>query len=141
MTEDTARLARTVYEAFNRNDLDAALALAQPDIEIVNLAENTTFRGHDGFRDYLKRIKEIDPAGWIEVISQLVCDAGVTNECVYHATHVGPLHGIEPTGKPFTAPLCDVWRVRDGKIASIHTYADNMTVLAQLGLLPQPAST
>lgn len=141
MTEDTAGLARAVYEAFNRNDLDAALALAQPDIEIVNLAENTTFRGHDGYRDYFKRIKEIDPAGWIEVTGQLVSVAGVTNECVFHATHVGPLHGMAPTGKAFTVPVCDVWRVRDGKIASIHTYADNMTILAQLGLLPEPAST
>jgi steroid delta-isomerase-like uncharacterized protein len=140
---DAAALAHEIYAAFNRGDLDAALALAADDVEIVNVGWNVIYRGHDGFRTFMQGWKTLDPNSRVEVVRQLPGADGVTNEAVFHATHVGPLRTpaaeIPPTGKAITLPICEVWRVRDGKLASLHNYADGVTIMAQLGLLPPPA--
>lgn len=140
---DDAALARAIYDAFNRGDFDAALALTAPDVEIVNVGWGVTYRGHDGFREFMQGWKTMDPNCRVEVVRQLAGEEGVANEAVFHATHVGPLRPptgeVPPTGKPVTLPICEVWRIRDGKLASLINYADGVTALAQLGLLPPPA--
>ncbi|HEY7031471.1 MAG TPA: nuclear transport factor 2 family protein [Thermomicrobiales bacterium] len=140
---DNAALARAIYDAFNRGDLDGALALAAPDVEIVNVGWGVTYRGHDGFRAFMQGWKTMDPSCRVEVVRQLAGDEGVTNECVFHATQTGPLRPptgeVPPTGKTVALPICEVWRVRNGKLASLMNYADGVTVMAQLGLLPPPA--
>jgi ketosteroid isomerase-like protein len=78
--------------------------------------------------------------GHVEVSAQLSSEEGVTNECIYRGTHTGPLATptgeIAPTGQPFELPFAEVWRIRDGKIASIHGYIDSGTIMQQLGLGP-----
>lgn len=139
---DNAALAREIYEAFNRSDFEAVLALTQPDVEVVNVGWDVTYRGHDGLREFMQGWKTMDPEGRVEVVRQLAGDDGVTNESVFHATHVGALHPptgeIPPTGKTVAIPICEVWRIQDGKLASLHSYADGVTIMAQLGLLPPP---
>jgi steroid delta-isomerase-like uncharacterized protein len=139
---DNAALARAIYDAFNRGDLDGALALAAPDVEVVNVGWGVTYRGHDGFREFMQGWKTMDPNSRVEVVRQLAGEEGVTNEAVFHATHSGPLRPptgeIPPTGKTVALPICEVWRMRNGKLARLMNYADGVTVMAQLGLLPAP---
>jgi steroid delta-isomerase-like uncharacterized protein len=139
-TMDAAALARTIYDAFNRGDLDAALALATADVEIANVGWGVTYRGHNGFREFMQGWKTLDPNSRVTLVRQLPGAEGVTNEALFEATHVGPLRTpaaeIPPTGKAISLPICEVWRVRDGKLASLHNYADGITIMAQLGLLP-----
>jgi steroid delta-isomerase-like uncharacterized protein len=139
---DNAALAREIYDAFNRGDFDAALAKTHPDVEVVNIPWATTYHGHDGFREFMQGWKTMDPNSRVEVIRQLAADDGVANEAVFHATHVGPLYPptgeIPPTGKTVAIPICEIWRFRDGKLVSLRNYADGVTIMAQLGLLPPP---
>jgi steroid delta-isomerase-like uncharacterized protein len=142
---DNVALARALYDAFNRGDLDAALALAAPDVEVVNVGWGVTYRGHDGFREFMQGWKTMDPNSRVEVVRQLAGEEGVTNESVFHATHTGPIRPpmgeIPPTGKTVAIPICEVWRIRDGKLVSLINYADGVTIMAQLGLLPAPAAS
>ena len=52
-------------KAFNRHDVDALLALTDPDIEFISrIAEiegGGPYRGHDGIRRWLKSLLEISP--------------------------------------------------------------------------------
>ena len=41
-------------------------------------------------------------------------DGAVVLQCVEHARHVGPYHGIEPTGKVITADVCNIVRFDAG---------------------------
>jgi hypothetical protein len=63
------QLLRRAYEAFNARDIDAAIALMQPDVDWPNAMEGTRVRGHAGVRDYWTRqfttIKSrVDPEGF-----------------------------------------------------------------------------
>ena len=57
-----------------------------------------------------------------------------TNE----GTHVGEFAGIPATGGTFTIAGIDIYRVEDGLLAEHWHVVDQLSMLAQLGLLPQP---
>jgi ketosteroid isomerase-like protein len=46
---------------------------------------------------------------------------------------------IPPTGQKIEQPFCLFVRVRDGKIVDSSEYYDAMTMMTQLGLMPEPA--
>jgi ketosteroid isomerase-like protein len=61
MTEPE-ELIRRAYEAFNTRDIDAALALMDPDVDWPNAIEGGRVRGHDDVRPYWEgQFATIDP--------------------------------------------------------------------------------
>ena len=65
MSRENVELAYKANDAFNRRDLDAFLALADPDIEwfpvIVELEGGRPYRGHDGVRRWWEEWLAIAP--------------------------------------------------------------------------------
>jgi uncharacterized protein (TIGR02246 family) len=61
-------LIRAAYEALNRGDVDAFIALAHPDVEFTSLvaeAEATTFRGPAGIREWWDTVAQaFEGAHW-----------------------------------------------------------------------------
>jgi hypothetical protein len=56
------QLLRRAYEAFNRRDIDAALAHMHPDVDWPNAIEGRREHGHDAVRRYWAgQFREIDP--------------------------------------------------------------------------------
>lgn len=51
----TAELIRSAYAAFNRRDIDGALAAMVPDVDWANGWEGGRVHGHDGVRAYWTR--------------------------------------------------------------------------------------
>jgi len=139
-SQDNARLARELYEAFNDQDFDRALEMATEDVEVVDVASGQTFHGWEGFRQFMEGWKTMAPDGQVEVTAQLPGEEGVTNENVFRGTHTGPLAtptgAITATGHSFEVPFVEVWRIREGKVASIHAYFDSATLMQQLGVVP-----
>ena len=70
-------------------------------------------------------------------------DAAV--EGYFRGTHTGPLPSpqgpIPATGRQFELSFCGLGRVRGERISEVHVYFDSMSIMAQLGLLPEPAAT
>ena len=66
----------------------------------------------------------------------------VVGEYVVSGTHTGPLAGpegeIPPTNKRVQLPSATVYRVEGGKVAEIHEYFDQLSFMAQLGLMESP---
>ncbi len=52
--------------------------------------------------------------------------------------HLAPFMGRPPTGKSFAITVIDICRFEDGKIAEHWGVADRLSLMGQLGLLPQP---
>ena len=53
-------------------------------------------------------------------------------------THLGNFRGIPPTGKSFSWRQIHILRITDGKIAEHDAVRDDLTLLIQLGVLPDP---
>lgn len=54
-------------------------------------------------------------------------------------THVGEFAGIPATGKPFSIVGIDIYRVSEGLLVEHWHVIDQLAMLGQLGLLPEPA--
>jgi ketosteroid isomerase-like protein len=65
MSEENVELLYQAFDAFNRRDIDAFLALCDPDIEFISyLAQvegGEPYRGHDGVRDWWERLLAVYP--------------------------------------------------------------------------------
>lgn len=140
--QENARLARDLYDAFSKMDFDRCLAMATDDVEVFLMPTGQTFKGKEGLRAFMSVWKDATPDGTVTVVNQVATDGSVVNECTYHATHTGPLVSpageIPASGKTLDLRFCEVWAVRDGKLASIHNYQDFATLLQQIGVMPSP---
>ncbi|RRB14241.1 nuclear transport factor 2 family protein [Larkinella knui] len=59
---DNLKLLERAYEAFNKRDIDAVLALMQPDVDWPNGWEGGFVHGHEAVRDYWTRQwQQLDP--------------------------------------------------------------------------------
>jgi steroid delta-isomerase-like uncharacterized protein len=141
-THDNAAIARRYYDAFNARDLNGAVALADAELEWINLAFGTTFRGAEGFRQFLENYSTAFPDSRVEVRSVVAHGDRVAVEFTARGTHQGPLVGpageIPATGRTVQLQLCEVLQLRDGRIVRGRSYYDSATMLRQLGF-PGPA--
>ena len=143
--QENAALAQKLYELFSNNQFDEAVALAAEDMEVVLVPFGQTFHGPEGFRNFMMGFKTAFPDIIInQVVSQIATDEAAVSEFTARGTHTGPLMTpageVPPTGRTVDFTVCEVWQIRDGKIASLHNYQDSASLMRQLGLLPEPTA-
>lgn len=138
---DSGRLVVIALEAFNQRDLDRGAAVFARDAEIVLVPTGETFRGPEGWRQIMQRWLRAFPDGRVEVRQVVAGPDGAALEYVGQGTQTGPLAtpdgDIPPGHGRVRLNFCDVCRVRDGKITSLHTYYDAGTMLRQTGTAPR----
>jgi ketosteroid isomerase-like protein len=130
MSKENVELYRRGIEAFNRRDLDAFLALADPDvvgISRVLAIEGGSYRGHEGTREWWRDLLGVFPGFRIEVV--WVRDAGdVTVSELRNSAH----------GEGGAAPLEEfVWQVsewRDGRVVRWQMYESEQEAIEAAGL-------
>jgi ketosteroid isomerase-like protein len=65
MSEENVELCYRANDAFNRRDLDAWLALSDPEVEfntlILELEGSPSYRGHDGVRSWWEKLLGVFP--------------------------------------------------------------------------------
>jgi ketosteroid isomerase-like protein len=130
MSEENVELYRRGIEAFNRRDLEAFLALADPDvvgISRVLAIEGGSYRGHDGTREWWRDLLGVFPDFRIEVVWVRVA-ADLTVSELRNSAH----------GEGGAAPLEDfVWQVsewRDGRVVRWQMYESEQDAIEAAGL-------
>jgi steroid delta-isomerase-like uncharacterized protein len=132
---------RAGHEAFNQRDFEAMTKQYADSITWTDHSQGRTFRTPQEFKnDFL--------AGWVGASSDIRItdpryrDAGETMVCTFTAvgTHDGPLGPFPATGKEFALALCELWHFDpSGRVVGGDLYYDQVWLLTQLGLLPQPS--
>jgi len=126
------------YEHFDSGDIDAALSLFSGEVEVTDPGMGTV-HGLEPFREYLETLKRALPDAQAIVEQPYEANNSVIVEGRFVGTHTGPLAtpdgDVEPSGARVDLRFADVSTVRDGKIASYHTYYDQLGLLTQLGLI------
>jgi steroid delta-isomerase-like uncharacterized protein len=134
---------RAGHEAFNQRDFEAMTKHYADRITWTDRARSLTFRTPQEFRD------EFLP-GWVEAAPDIritdprYLDAGQTVVCTFTVigTHDGPLGPFPASGRAFSLPLCEMWHFdARGRVVGGDLYYDQVSLLMQLGLMPQPSST
>ena len=133
---------RAGHEAFNQRDFEAMTRRYADSITWTDHAQVRTFRhprssGTTSWRGGSR------PCSDIRITDPRYLDAGHTVVCTFTVvgTHDGPLGPFPATGKEFTLPLCEMWHFdSSGRVVGGDLYYDQVTLLTQVGLMPQPSS-
>lgn len=142
MASTNVETYRAGHEAFNQRHFETMTERYADTITWTDHPQGRTFRTPEEFRD------DFLP-GWvvsspdIRITDPRYIDAGQTVVCTFTAmgTHDGPLGGFAATGKAFALPLCEMWHFdADGLVVGGDLYYDQVSLLTQLGLMPQPAN-
>ena len=140
MASSNVETYRAGHEAFNQRNFAAMTKQYADRITWTDHAQGRTFSTPRDFQDDFL-------AGWIVSSSDLkitgprYIDAGPTVVCTFTVvgTHNGPLGPFPATGQEFTLPLCEMWHFDSGgRVVGGDLYYDQVSLLTQLGLMPQP---
>jgi steroid delta-isomerase-like uncharacterized protein len=132
---------RAGHGAFNRRDFAAMTSRYDDGITWTDHAQNRTFRTAQEFRDSFL-------ANWVRASSDIritdpcYTDGGQTVVCRFTAvgTQDGPLGPVPATGEKFALPLCEMWHFDpNGRVVGGDLYYDQLSLLVQLGVMPQPS--
>jgi predicted ester cyclase len=139
-TEDRRALVDTMVEAMNTRELERLDAVMSarfvrhceptPDAVITDL---------DSYKAFLNAFTEGFPDN-VQTIEHLAVDGDLIGVwATYEGTHLGQFGPVAPTGKPVRFSFGGMFRVEDDKLAEFWVTWDQMTILRQLGLLPDGA--
>ena len=140
-----ADLLRRGLEAGDRGDLDTVMAMADPEVELIDPTLPAPARGKAEVRAALEQIRRAFPDERVTVRHVIEGDGWIAAEVTFTGTNLGPLRGPQgeapATGKRVTIEACHVMQTAGDKILRYRIYLDTMSVLAQLGLVPAAATS
>ena len=134
------QLLERYVELYNAGDLDGVMDLYAEDA--VQLMPEGLFRGREAIRERLVReLVALPDIAW-KVESYVEQGDSFADEWSFVATHTGPLElpdGTElpPSGRQIALRGMEFVQMRDGKIVIDNLYYDNLSVMVQLGLVPE----
>jgi steroid delta-isomerase-like uncharacterized protein len=142
MVSGNVETHRAGHEAFNQRDFEAMTKHYADSIGWTDHSQGWTFTTRQEFKDDFL-------LGWIQTSSDIritdphYIDAGQTVVCTFNVvgTHDGPLGPFPATGKQFALPLCEMWHFdSSGQVVGGDLYYDQVSLLTQLGLMPETSS-
>jgi steroid delta-isomerase-like uncharacterized protein len=139
---EAAHAAEDFLAAFNAHD--AARIRDGYSEDVVFQAPGVELEGSEAATEYAMTYIRAFPD--VRLTATNVVEAGewVAIEFDYEGTHEGPLATpdgeIPPTGRRAAGRGVDIVRVEAGKVIEERLYFDQLTFLAQLGLVPEPAA-
>ncbi len=126
-------IVREHMESENRHDFDATIAtFAHPRYELI--ATGQVHDGEDEVRAYFAASRGAFPDQRNELIALHHADDAVITEFDLLGTHLGPLMGIEPTGKEFRCRMTAFFLFEEDRLVCERVYFDSGSILRQLGL-------
>jgi predicted ester cyclase len=97
----------------------------------------------DGWVEHNRSFAVAVPAARHTITHAVVDGERCAFEALWTGQHTGPMAGpggeVPASGRSISLPFCGVAAARDGRISELTVYFDQMAMLAQLGLVPDPA--
>ena len=125
------QVLRRHLDAHCAGDIDAVVAtFTRPRMELI--ASGRVLDGAEVLRTYLAERRRAFPDQSFEVICHHHSDRAVVSEHWMTGTHVGEVHGVEPTGKRFRARMASIFDFDGEDLINQRLYYDAGTIARQL---------
>jgi uncharacterized protein len=136
LAEENVQIVRKVFDAFARRDVEAALEVMAPDVELSAPAtqalveKSVSYEGHDGIREYFEDVARVWAA--LDVFLHEYHEVGNDRILV-----VGRVRGRGVARQIVDGPAQWAWRIDDGKIVWGHVFTDREQAVKSIGLVEQ----
>lgn len=136
-TEQNKAIVRRLFEEVLKGNLNVA-----DELIVTDYAQHSVFAvppGREGFKQFFMGFSAAVPDAHYTIEDMIAEGDKVVLRSTIRGTQMGPLPGIPPTGKPFRLTTIDIFRLQDGKIVEHWDAADQLGMLQQLGVIPEPS--
>jgi predicted ester cyclase len=135
--EDNKAVVRRLFDAINNRALDRVPELVAPDVVDYNAVIFMQPESPGGVEEGLRMLLDGFPDLSIR-IEDLIAEADlVVARFGMAGTNTGEYRGLpEPTNRRFENEAIAIFRIDEGKISEIRGTADRLSMLIQLGILP-----
>jgi steroid delta-isomerase-like uncharacterized protein len=144
LSEINKAIVRRFYEeVFNQRDIDAIDELVGN--EFINHDPTpAASRDRESMKKFIKTLTNAFPDHHHAIEDLIAEDDKVVMRCTLTATHQGLFPGfleMPPTGKSICQRQIHILRIQDDKVVEHWVVRDDLTMMQQLGLIPQPELT
>jgi len=140
---DTKEIGAEWVDAFNAHDEARIRELDAEDV-VLEAPGEVRVEGIDASTEYAMGWLRAFSDARLNVSKTFVDGDTVVQEFTFEGTHdntlSGPAGDIPATNRRLSGRGVQILRVEDGKIAEARLYFDQVEVLTQLGLMPEPAA-
>jgi steroid delta-isomerase-like uncharacterized protein len=137
MTRGNLEIVRELSKIFNGRDYAIAPKLLSPDFYDHEAAGGNP-HGPEGYVETAVWIHSVvTDARWVEE-DGIATDDRVVVRLRFSGRHTGELLGVPATGRTFSVTHVHVYRLVDGMIVEHWAVRDDLGMLQQLGVLPEP---
>jgi uncharacterized protein len=128
MSRENVELVRGIYEAFARRDIEAVIAVADPDIRFYDRADRpgaTVYVGHEGLRRFAGSDLDVfenvryEPAEFIDRGDHVV-------------VRIRQAGRGKASGAAVEEEIANVWTLRDGRCVEMRVYSSAREALEAL---------
>jgi len=134
-------VARAIFDAVGRHDLDAAFDMVAED-SVDDFVAIGRFEGRPAIRTFFEGLLAAFPDFAMEVERIVGDDATAVVQWGASGRFSGsPFQGIEPTGKRVEIRGVDVMQIVGGRVTFNTIYYDGASFARQVGMLPTSGST
>jgi steroid delta-isomerase-like uncharacterized protein len=131
---------RFVDEVQTAGNIDAVDELCSP--EFVNHSAPPGVPSNcDGVKQVTAMVRQAFPDSYFTVEDMMAEGDKVATRKTFHSTHQGEFMGIPPTGQQVSMGLIDTVRIADGQVVEHWSMGDNLGMMQQLGVIPQPGES
>jgi steroid delta-isomerase-like uncharacterized protein len=135
--ENKATVRRFVDEVQSEGNIDAIDELCSP--EFVNHSAPPGVPSNcEGVKLVTAMFRQAFPDSYFTVEEMVAEGDKVATRKTFHGTHQGEFMGIPPTGQQVSIGLIDIVRIADGQVVEHWSMGDNLGMMQQLGVIPQP---
>jgi predicted ester cyclase len=136
-TQDRRSLIERLETAMNRRELDKLDDILAADfVRHCEATPGLVVESLEDFKAFLRADVAVFPDN-VQTFTHVAVDGDLIGVfATYEGTHLGPYGAFPPTGKRAKFDFAGMFKVADQKLAELWITWDNMTILAQLGLLP-----
>jgi steroid delta-isomerase-like uncharacterized protein len=136
MPEDAKSLVRQFYDAVGAGNFSVIDELVADDF-----VDREVFPGleanREGVKQFFAMVRSAFPDLGMEVREMLADDDLVAVRVIATGTHEGEFMGMSSSGRRIEVQVFDIFRIRDGQVTEHWGLMDAMTMMQQLGGVPE----
>jgi predicted ester cyclase len=140
---DAKQVAARFVEAFNAHD-ESRIRELNAEEAVVEAPGDVHIEGREAATQYAMAWLRAFPDARLTVKNELVAGDWVTQEFTFEGTHEetlsSPTGDVPATHKRLTGRAVQLLRVKGDTIADTRLYFDQVQLMTQLGLMPEPAT-
>jgi steroid delta-isomerase-like uncharacterized protein len=135
--DNKALVRRFVDEVQSKGNTDLIYEICSP--EFVNHSAPPGLPAdREGIKILMTMFKGAFPDSYFSVEDMIAEGDKVVTRKTFHGTHEGEFMGIPPSGRHVNVSLIDVVRISEERVVEHWSVGDNLGMMQQLGVMPQP---